>query len=80
MTEDARLLDLGGYPEIHADGLGNVLFHQDSAHFVLFGWRNLDGVWRRTVVGTITRPISSVTPQQITALRGMFKGERMAMH
>ena len=77
--EDSRLLDIGGYPEISADGLANVLFHADKAHFVLFGWRNLDGVWRRVVVGTIMRPVSSVAPQQITALRAIYDLPRAEM-
>jgi hypothetical protein len=78
--ENNQLLDFGNYPEIHADGLGDVLFHQDKAHFILFGWKRIDGVWRRIVVGTITRPISSVTLEQTVALKEMFEARHAAMH
>lgn len=78
--DDTRLLDLGNYPEIQADGLGDVMFHEGKAHFVLFGWRRIDGVWRRVIVGLIIRPASSLLPEQTIRLREMFAAGDRRVH
>lgn len=63
--EDARLLDLGGYPEIRADGLAQVFSYAGNAHIILFGWRRIDGIWRQTVAGLVIRPLTALLPEQI---------------
>ena len=73
--EESNLLDLGNYPEIRADGLAQVWTHAGNAHFILFGWRRIDGVWRRTIAGIAIRPATSLRPEQIPGLveaPGMF--------
>lgn len=61
MTYDMGILDFGGYPEIHAAGYGEAHVIGDGrVRLVLFDWYRIDGVWRKRVVGTVTRPVSTI--------------------
>jgi hypothetical protein len=52
------LVDLGDYPEIYADGLGEAQFLGANARLVLFTWHKMDGVFRRKIAATVVRPVS----------------------
>ena len=61
MTDDIGILDFGGYPEIHASGYGEAHVIGDGrVRLVLFDWYRIDGVWRKRVTGTVTRPVSTI--------------------
>jgi hypothetical protein len=55
------LIDMGGYPEIYADGLGDVEVVGSNARLVLFNWRRIDGVFRRQTCATVIRPVASLS-------------------
>jgi hypothetical protein len=54
------LVDLGDYPEIYADGLGEAQFLGANARLVLFTWHKMDGVFRRKIAATVVRPVSGL--------------------
>lgn len=70
LEERASLIDLGDYPEIHADNIGD---YQElcggRCRFVLYGWYKMDGVWRPKVTGLLTRPVETMTMEQIAYWR-----------
>jgi hypothetical protein len=51
---------LGGYPDIYADGLGDVEVVGANARLFLFNWRRIGGVFRRQICATVIRPVASL--------------------
>ena len=74
-----ELLDLGNYPEIFADGIGDVFTVGSMAHVILFKWHKLDGVFRRIIAGEVIRPVGAVTLEQIAQWGAIFKVEPGAL-
>jgi hypothetical protein len=60
MPNDNDLIDFGDYPEIYADGLGEVQITGVNARLLFFRWRKMDGVFRRQIASAITRPVASL--------------------
>ena len=72
MPSTDSLLDLGNFPELYADGLGDVYEVDANLHMLWFRWRLIDGVMRRCLAGEVIQPIASVTPAVLAAWRGRF--------
>ena len=61
MSDDVdELVDMGGYPEIYADGVGDCHIVGGVAKMMLFSWHRIDGVLRKCIVASIVRPVSSL--------------------
>lgn len=56
----AKLVDLGGYPEIYADGIGAIEEIGGNVRMISFTWRRIDGVFRKCIVVSIVRPARSI--------------------
>ena len=67
--EDTRLLDYGNYPQIDADSIGDLQFLPFKTRVVLFAWQKVDGVFRKVIVGAVSRPKQAFTPEQIIGLQ-----------
>jgi len=63
------LLDLGNYPQIHADAIGDVHFLRFHTRILFFEWQKLDGVFRKVISGTVTRPKQAFTEAMLIGLR-----------
>jgi hypothetical protein len=62
MSDDVdELVDVGGYPEVYADGVGEVQILDSNARFLSFSWHRIDGVYRRGIVASIVRPVASLS-------------------
>lgn len=56
-----RLLDLGGYPEVYADGVGKVeKLAGGNIRLVMFSWRQINNVYQRVICGALVRPSSTL--------------------
>jgi hypothetical protein len=77
--EDTGLLDLGNYPEIFADGIGDVFTVGPMAHVILFKWHKLNGVFRRIIAGEVIRPVGAVSLDQVAKWGAIFKVEAGAL-
>lgn len=64
-----NLLDYGDYPEIHADAIGDVQYLQYKTRILLYEWRKVGGIFRRVVVGAVSRPKEAFTDMQLAGLR-----------
>lgn len=57
----STLVDLGAYPEIYADGIGDLqMLAGNNTRMVLFSWRKLDGVYRKVITGMVIRPAATL--------------------
>jgi hypothetical protein len=72
MANTDSLLDLGNYPEIYADGVGDMYEIAANSHFLLFRWRMMDGVLRRCLTGEIIRPTMTMEPAVLAIMRASF--------
>ncbi len=69
MPSTDSLLDLGNYPEVYANGLGDVFEVAANIHMLWFRWRLIDGVMRRCLAGEVITPVASLTPVVLRAWR-----------
>ena len=60
MSDESELCDFGQYPEIYADGVGEIQILGVNARVMFFSWQRMEGVFRRTIVATVVRPVSSL--------------------
>jgi hypothetical protein len=74
-----ELLDLGNYPEIFADGIGDVFSIGRMAHVVLFRWHKVDGVFRKIIAGEVIRPVGAVSLEQVSKWGSIFRVEPGAL-
>jgi len=56
----SNLFEFGSYPEIYADGIGDIQVLGGNARLVYFTWQRIDGVFRRSIVATMIRHVSSL--------------------
>ena len=77
MGMGSGLLDLGGYPDIHCAGVGATLDLRDGrAKFLMVDWHIIDGVWRRKIVGSVTRPIETMKLDRLVIDAVLFPSGR----
>jgi hypothetical protein len=55
-----QLMELGTYPEIYADGIGDVQNLGSTIRKLFFTWQKIDGIYQRIVVVSIIRPITTL--------------------
>lgn len=71
MVVEGSLLDLGDYPDIFSVGIAEVHNLGGNLQGILFRWQKLDGVWRRRIVGTVTRPAAGLDSDHATWRQAM---------
>lgn len=69
MDERSEMLNFGNYVEMRGDGLGDVQFIGRNIQIYLFGWRRIDGVWRRVTTGFAEVPETAIPAENLARLR-----------
>lgn len=72
MDERSEMLNFGNYAEMRGDGIGDVQFIHRNIQIYLFGWRRIDGVWRRVVTGFVEVPETSIPAENLARLRAEY--------
>lgn len=67
-----RLVEYGEYPEISADGVGDLKVIGTKLYIVLFRWRRVDGIYQRCICGEIIRSFASLREEQFMWDRAMM--------
>lgn len=72
--DERELIDLGDYPIINAAGIADFYFLNDGrVRFLLYDWFRLNGLYRRQVVGIVTRSISNLREEIAWFCREAFE-------
>ncbi len=58
-------IDLGNYPVIFCDEIGDIYSHAGMAHFLLTRWIKIEGVLRKIVVAEMIRPVGAIKAEQM---------------
>jgi hypothetical protein len=67
--ESENLVDLGNYPEIYSDGIGEVHILGVNARLYLYTWQRVNGVFKKVVACTIIRPTATMCLYKGTAVK-----------
>jgi hypothetical protein len=55
-----KLVELANYPEIYADGIGEVQNLGSTIRKLFYTWQKIDGVYQRVTVLSVIRPITTL--------------------
>lgn len=73
------LLNFGNFPEIGGDGV-EPHFIGRNVHFHCWGWRKIDGIWRRVIVGLAILPQECLPAENLARLRRVFAADERQAH
>ena len=74
-----QLIDLGDYPCINAYGMAECyLVPGGRVRFVMYDWVRMDGLWRRTITGLLTRPLTGLQEDQAVSWQEIAGDSRCA--